>query len=118
MSPLAKKYTSTPEEVEAIFLGEEDDLHAIAKWCGGEVAESLEIGDVLRVPTLKGALELRRREWLVKDLATGGYYGMEEETFAEHFGARPEEPKELVRRPTGFPASYPTTDPPVRIIHE
>lgn len=106
-----KQYKTQPEVVEAIFLGPDTDLRGVARWCGGEAPDIENTDDQLRVPTMKGALVLKRGEWLVKDLETGQYYGMDEDAFEAKFGARPE--VELAKRPpTGFPSHYPRTDPP------
>lgn len=104
-----KQFRTQPEEVEAIFLGPDTDLRAVARWCGGDAPEIENEDDILHVPTLKGGLLLRRGEWLVKDLSTGGYYGMEEADFEKKFGARPEV-ESAKRPPTGFPGNYPRSD--------
>lgn len=75
------QYTTKPEHVEALQVGEsEASMEEAAKWCGGQVLE----GGV-RVPTIQGDIHVLPGEYLVKDLATGRFSAYHKDGFEAKF---------------------------------
>lgn len=82
--PTIKRYSTTPEVVEAAQVTE-NNLEELARWCGGEVREkqSHDEGVVkyVLVPSIEGALWTKPGWWLVKYVDTGRFTVKSEKEF-------------------------------------
>lgn len=79
---MIKRYSTTPEVVEAALVTE-SNLEELARWCGGNPEGSYGIGKIV-VPTLNANnLVVVLGSYLVKNLETGRFSGMSVEAFSK-----------------------------------
>lgn len=94
-----KMYSKKPVKVEAVQLTQ-DNLHDVARWCGGRVIEEAKASDptdvfrALEIPTLEGTMRaLVNRDWTpdgylgdyVIHGVAGEFYACKPDIFAETY---------------------------------
>lgn len=70
-----KRYSTTPEVVEAARL-DKDNEQELARWCGGQSSNEQTpdgVEDYLKVPTIKGVLKAYRGMYVIKNIETGQF---------------------------------------------
>ena len=84
-----KKYRKRPVVIEAMILTR-DNVHEVARWCGGRVVEKVKPGDPtdvyigLDIPTLEGVMRAETSDYVIRGV-NGEFYPCKPDIFEKTY---------------------------------